>query len=87
MKTKHKPDNPTVVQNLQVNIALLRTTFRYTVTELATACGVSVPTMRRYMEDPSRMSVQQLCSLSKFTRIPINVLTGSPIIEGRAVNS
>ena len=64
------------IQNLQINLSLLRTAYRYTVKEMASACGVSLPTMRQYLADPSRMSVEQICGLAGLTRLPPETLLG-----------
>lgn len=73
------------IQNLQINLSLLRTAYRYTVKEMASACGVSLPTMRQYITDPSRMSVQQICGLAGLTRLPPETLLGGLLSGERRV--
>ena len=72
---RRKNDQRTRIREALVsNLILIRRKYRYQVAEMCDACGVSAPTMRKYLENPELMTIGSLISISNLTGFPVETL-------------
>lgn len=72
---RRKNDQRTRIREVLVsNLILIRRKYRYQVAEMCAACGVSAPTMRKYLENPELMTIGSLISISNLTGFPVEAL-------------
>lgn len=72
---RRKNDQRTRIrESLVSNLILIRRKYRYQVAEMCDACGVSAPTMRKYLENPELMTIGSLISISNLTGFPVETL-------------
>lgn len=72
---RRKNDQRTRIKEALVsNLILIRRKYRYQVAEMCDVCGVSAPTMRKYLENPELMTIGSLISISNLTGFPVEAL-------------
>ena len=72
---RRKNDQRTRIREALVsNLILIRRKYRYQVAEMCDACGVSAPTMRKYLENPELMKLGSLIRISNLTGFPVEAL-------------
>lgn len=66
---------------LVTNLMLIHEVYGYTLTEMAAACGVSIPTVRMLMKDPERMTIRQVNGLANLTGIDMVSILSNQLID------